>query len=592
MAEQQQSSASLSDSGPSLKWVSPKWSALAVGGALLLSFGATMSVSNQTSSRYETSHQQLAQEVAARFHMHFSGASTSLTRTQQAEELSSPQHQVRFFAEGEASPLQQAAEASNPVVRRGSFLDGTGIQILWNEAGKGAQAALVPSALQPAGTVEVWVPISSPPSNAFAWLSWFLLVGSFAAAAFAFREALQTARSPLGWATQSLEALAAGVMDPLPASAGGAGVQGSPLERAFETVRSKWKSLLEEMQQDSSSVKDAAADLSTLHFTVQSGLGEINGNTRYVTTVAGTVKSSVSQMADAVTGTSIEVKTVAAGADKMTAAVGDIASSVTDMNGKVNACSKSAIALSKTLAGVVQSGESAAQETARAQEAASRAYEIMGRLQKSAEEIDNVIEVISAIAAKTNLLALNAAIEAASAGNSGSGFAVVAGEVKNLANQTAKATTGVMDNVEGIRRSTRDAVVAIEEIVSVVDDVKDATDSIASAVSEQRERADTMAAVILEASESADHIRSSVDEIHDGVRTVAGSASEISNNVEDLANQLSSASIEMEGMVQNLEGVSNEMETLSQQAGNMDDATTQMKEKVGHLLSTSGAFVN
>lgn len=82
----------------------------------------------------------------------------------------------------------------------------------------------------------------------------------------------------------------------------------------------------------------------------------------------------------------------------------------------------------------------------------------------SAEEVGAVVELISGIARQTNLLALNATIEAARAGDAGRGFSVVAGEVKSLANETARATIQIRDKIEAIQTAAGAAGSAIDQI--------------------------------------------------------------------------------------------------------------------------------
>ncbi|MEO1199535.1 MAG: cache domain-containing protein [Pseudomonadota bacterium] len=109
----------------------------------------------------------------------------------------------------------------------------------------------------------------------------------------------------------------------------------------------------------------------------------------------------------------------------------------------------------------------------------------VGSLAEAAQKIGDVVRLISDIAEQTNLLALNATIEAARAGEAGRGFAVVASEVKSLANQTAKATEEISSQINAVQGSTSDAVRAIEAISSVMADVDETTAAIAAAVEEQ-----------------------------------------------------------------------------------------------------------
>lgn len=106
--------------------------------------------------------------------------------------------------------------------------------------------------------------------------------------------------------------------------------------------------------------------------------------------------------------------------------------------------------------------------TAEAVSEAERARATMEGLDRSSAEIQEVVTLISQIAAQTKLLALNATIEAARAGAAGSGFAVVASEVKKLAEQTAKATEDIGSRVTSLQEAAGEAVVVMDGITETV----------------------------------------------------------------------------------------------------------------------------
>ena len=98
----------------------------------------------------------------------------------------------------------------------------------------------------------------------------------------------------------------------------------------------------------------------------------------------------------------------------------------------------------------------------------AHALQIVHRLERSSDEIQQAVTLITSVAAQTNLLALNATIEAARAGDAGRGFAVVAHEVKELARATAAASEDITRQVTATQSATLDAVDAIGRISDVI----------------------------------------------------------------------------------------------------------------------------
>ena len=134
------------------------------------------------------------------------------------------------------------------------------------------------------------------------------------------------------------------------------------------------------------------------------------------------------------------------------------------------------------------------------------ADEIMRRLAVASAEITKITGVISGIAKQTNLLALNATIEAARAGEAGKGFAVVATEVKDLASQTASATSDIGKRVSLIGDAAHEATGALEDIRQVIGTLSTTQLMIVTAVEEQWSTTSDMNRVIAQVATDTDDV--------------------------------------------------------------------------------------
>ena len=146
---------------------------------------------------------------------------------------------------------------------------------------------------------------------------------------------------------------------------------------------------------------------------------------------------------------------------------------------------------------------------------ADRTTTLVADLVTASETIDEVVKVIGTVTSQTRLLALNATIEAARAGEHGLGFAVVAGEVKTLAEQTQAATEQIATRVDALRATAASAAAAVGEIATTITQVDRAQSAITDAVARQSDLARAMGTGMEELTSDADAMSRGSDRLAD-----------------------------------------------------------------------------
>ncbi len=162
----------------------------------------------------------------------------------------------------------------------------------------------------------------------------------------------------------------------------------------------------------------------------------------------------------------------------------------------------------------------------------AKSDKMVGDLVQAADKVGEVTQMIAQIADQTNLLALNATIEAARAGEAGKGFSVVASEVKSLANQTAKATGDIEQQIKGIQESSKTTATAIQEIASVISTIREISTSISSAVEEQSAATREVSTNIVAVKEAAQETGRSSNSVLGNAQTLLDRSTKLQEQVD------------------------------------------------------------
>ncbi|MBD3217712.1 MAG: HAMP domain-containing protein [candidate division Zixibacteria bacterium] len=277
------------------------------------------------------------------------------------------------------------------------------------------------------------------------------------------------------------------------------------------------------------------------------------------------IGDNASQLVSAATEVASTSEQMSRGAQDQTNQITQISTAIEEMTATILESSKNAgeaSDASRSASDTAADGGKVVSETIEGMQGISEVVKqssgSIGKLSGSAEQIGEIISVIDDIADQTNLLALNAAIEAARAGEQGRGFAVVADEVRKLAERSGNATKEITDMIKGIQRETSEAVTSMEsgiqkvesgqdlankagssltEIVNMSQSVMDMIQQIATATEEQSAAAEQI-------SKSIENISSVTRETSSGAEQAASAAEQLNRQADGLKTMVSRFKIE------------------------------------------------
>ncbi|MDE5456829.1 HAMP domain-containing protein [Bradyrhizobium sp. CSA112] len=257
---------------------------------------------------------------------------------------------------------------------------------------------------------------------------------------------------------------------------------------------------------------------------VSSSAVQLEGSAGKLTRTAETTQSLSSQVASTSEEASSNMQSVASATEELSASVDEIGRRVKESS---------------------QIAEAAVRQ---AEQTDGR----IGKLSRAAQEIGDVVKLITAIAEQTNLLALNATIEAARAGDAGRGFAVVASEVKSLASQTAKATDEISNHISGMQGATQESVAAIKEIGGTIGRISDIASTIASAVEQQSSATQEIARSVQNVAQGTQEAAANVMHVNRGATETGAASEEVLNSARTLSRESTRLREELDRFMANI----------------------------------------
>nr|WP_286927836.1 methyl-accepting chemotaxis protein [Pseudomonas sp. UBA7721] len=273
-------------------------------------------------------------------------------------------------------------------------------------------------------------------------------------------------------------------------------------------------------------------------------IGGIGDGVTQIASAAEELSAVTEQTSAGVTNQKVETDQVATAMNQMTATVHDVARNAEQASEAAVMADQQAREGDRVVSEAVAQIERLASEVANSSEA-------MSQLKGESDKIGSVLDVIKSVAQQTNLLALNAAIEAARAGEAGRGFAVVADEVRSLAQRTQQSTEEIEELIAGLQSGTQRAASVMDSSRQLTDSTVELTRRAGSSLENITRTVSSIQAMNQQIATAAEEQTAVAEEINRSVINVR----DISDQTSAASEQTASSSVELARLGTHLQGL-------------------------------------
>ena len=311
------------------------------------------------------------------------------------------------------------------------------------------------------------------------------------------------------------------------------------------------KTHIESAQRESENAREQSRKAQEAMEQANAASQEAKAKTEAMLTAADKLEQVGVVVSSASTELSAQIEQSDRGAAESAQRLSEAATAMNEMNATVQEVAKNAGTASSASAETKQRAEAGAQVVEKAVHSIEEVHQLslelkddMTQLNEHAQDISRIMAVISDIADQTNLLALNAAIEAARAGEAGRGFAVVADEVRKLAEKTMASTQDVGNAIKAIQESTTKSMSGVDNAVQRIGEATElanqsgrALQEIVATVEATADQVNAIATASEEQSAASEEINQSIVQVNDMAKQTADAMGEAAKAVSDLAAQ-------------------------------------------------------